>query len=245
MAPKHPSAPSRASSRVRAGAVRSGVIHVKVRHASQYSIVGNHLSQHEVLSATAIGLATHIGSLPDGARISIKRLAERFPESEARIAAALRELEAHGYLERTRVRLESGQVVTRTVFYNRPRFMGPEDPEDPEGPETVPYSSQDDDDHEPEPEPLPEPAPVAEPEPEPDPVPAPHTAEAPAVRVRQQAFDLLARLRLDDPRLLLPERAVRQLAPEVSRWLDRGAEPEAVRRLLAGGLPADLRSRRP
>ncbi|MGW8882606.1 hypothetical protein, partial [Streptomyces mirabilis] len=64
--------------------------------------------------------ATHIQSLPAGAGIGIKLLADRFPESEARIAAALRELEAHGYLKRTRERLPSGRVVTRTVSYNQP-----------------------------------------------------------------------------------------------------------------------------
>ncbi|KIF06000.1 DNA-binding protein, partial [Streptomyces sp. RSD-27] len=44
------------------------------------------------------------------------------------------------------------------------------------------------------------------------------------------------------PRLLLGERDVHRLAPGVTAWLERGAEPEAVRRVLAAGLPADLRS---
>ncbi|MFJ8850742.1 helix-turn-helix domain-containing protein [Streptomyces sp. NPDC102437] len=105
-------APSRAPS--------SGVVHSNTRHTSRFTVVGNHLTQHNELSLTAIGLAAHIQSLPAGARIGIKHLAERFPESETRIAAALRELEAHGYLKRTRERLPSGRVVTRTVSYNQP-----------------------------------------------------------------------------------------------------------------------------
>ncbi|MGW1843407.1 helix-turn-helix domain-containing protein [Streptomyces sp. NPDC001966] len=105
-------APSRAPS--------SGVVHSNTRHTSRFTVVGNHLAQHGELSLTAIGLATHIQSLPAGAGIGIKLLADRFPESEARIAAALRELEAHGYLKRTRERLPSGRVVTRTVSYNQP-----------------------------------------------------------------------------------------------------------------------------
>ena len=64
---------------------------------------------------TAIGRAAHIQSLPAGAKVSIKALADRFPEGEVRIAAALRELETHGYLARTRERLPSGRVITRTV----------------------------------------------------------------------------------------------------------------------------------
>lgn len=37
--------------------------------------------------------------------MDIKTPAARFPEGETRIAAALRELEAHGYLSRTKERL--------------------------------------------------------------------------------------------------------------------------------------------
>lgn len=101
----------------------SGIGHVNRRHADCFTVVGNHLTQHRELSLTAIGLAAHIQSLPAGAKVSIKRLAERFPEGEVRIAAALRELEAHGYLTRTRERLPSGQVITRTVSYNNPPAM--------------------------------------------------------------------------------------------------------------------------
>ncbi|MFG2879357.1 hypothetical protein ACGFYU_30865 [Streptomyces sp. NPDC048337] len=115
-------------------------------------MIGNHLAQHRSLSLVAIGLATHIQSLPTGARVSIKRLTERFREGEVRIAAALRELEAYGYLERTRVRLAGGQVVTRTVSYNRPTARRvPE----------VPHGS----------EPVAAPEPVGEPERLPCPVP--------------------------------------------------------------------------
>ncbi|MDQ0943962.1 hypothetical protein QFZ67_005667 [Streptomyces sp. V1I1] len=96
-------------------------------------MVGNHLAQHGELSLAAIGLAVHIQSLPTGAKVSIKALAERCPEGEVRIAAPLRELEAHGYLVRTRERLPSGQVITRTVSYNNPLAAGPSSsPPEPE-----------------------------------------------------------------------------------------------------------------
>ena len=97
-----------------------GVVHVRTRHADRFTVVGNHLAQHRGLTLTAIGLAVHIQSLPDGARVDIRSVAARFPEGETRIASALRELEAHGYLSRTRERLPSGRVVTRTVAYDRP-----------------------------------------------------------------------------------------------------------------------------
>ncbi|MFD6295900.1 helix-turn-helix domain-containing protein [Streptomyces sp. NPDC060235] len=110
------SAPSRAQPRI-----PRGITHINVRQTARYTVIGNHLAQHRELSLLAIGLGTHIQSLPGGARVDIKSLTARFPEGETRIAAALRELEAHGYLSRTRERLPSGQVVTHTVSYNQPR----------------------------------------------------------------------------------------------------------------------------
>ncbi|MFE6162691.1 helix-turn-helix domain-containing protein [Streptomyces sp. NPDC056486] len=106
----------------------SGIGHVNRRHAERFTVVGNHLTQHPELTLTAIGLAAHIQSLPTGAKVSIKRLADRFPEGEVRIAAALRELETHGYLTRTRERLLSGHVITRTVSYNNPPAMAAAQP---------------------------------------------------------------------------------------------------------------------
>ncbi|MFF3244421.1 helix-turn-helix domain-containing protein [Streptomyces sp. NPDC002870] len=98
----------------------AGVMHVRHRHDSEFTVVGNHLAQHRELSAVAIGIGVHSQSLPDGARVSIGKLVERFPEGEVRIARALRELEAAGYLERRLGRIASGQVVTRTTWYERP-----------------------------------------------------------------------------------------------------------------------------
>ncbi|MGW3492646.1 helix-turn-helix domain-containing protein [Streptomyces sp. NPDC001020] len=117
MTDKHPSAPARAKS----GRSSSGVTHVNEPHHENFTVVGNHLAQHAELSLTAIGLAVHIQSLPKGTPVGIKTLAGKFPEGEIRIAAALRELEEHGYLSRTKERLQSGRVTTRTTSYNRPR----------------------------------------------------------------------------------------------------------------------------
>jgi len=97
---QNPSAPPCAQPRI-----PRGVTHINVRHTTRYTVIGNHLAQHRELSLTAIGLAAHIQSLPAEARVDINTLAARFPEGETRIAAALRELEAHGYLSRTRERL--------------------------------------------------------------------------------------------------------------------------------------------
>ncbi|MFF2957504.1 hypothetical protein ACFVT1_00985 [Streptomyces sp. NPDC057963] len=112
------SAPPRTPSPVPEGAAsQSGVMHINSRHTTRFTVVGNHLAQHRELSLLAIGLATHIQSLPTGAKAGIKTLTERFPESEARIAAALRELEAHGYLKRTRERLTHLLPPPRTPLH--------------------------------------------------------------------------------------------------------------------------------
>lgn len=106
------SAPSRAPS--------AGVVHINIRLTDGYTIISNRLSQHRGLSLLAIGLGTHIQSLPDGRRVGVKALAAVFPESEARIAAALRELERNGFLRRTRERVGGGKLATRTESYNHP-----------------------------------------------------------------------------------------------------------------------------
>ncbi|MFD9356901.1 helix-turn-helix domain-containing protein, partial [Streptomyces sp. NPDC060031] len=158
MALEHFSAASPAPSRLRGGTARSGVVHVNDPHPSHYTVVGNHLAQHRSLSLVAIGIAVHIQSLPDGAPVGIKALASRFPEGEVRVASALRELEAYGYLERSRVKLPNGQFITRTVSYNRPGAVPPEPPTPPPPP---PLGR------------APVPVPVAVPKPVPAPAPAP------------------------------------------------------------------------
>ncbi|WSE06926.1 helix-turn-helix domain-containing protein [Streptomyces sp. NBC_01445] len=203
-----------------------GIHHINRRHPDRYTIVGNHLVQHRQLSLTAIGLAAHIQSLPRGASATIKTLAARFPEGEVRIAAALRELEAHGYLTRTRERLASGQVITRTTSYNNPPAMigssGPKSSRKPHTPATAPRPNL----------PLtPSTPPVAT---------LKHSTRSTS---SDPAVSLLADLRRDDPRLLLATRDVHRLAPAVTTWMDRGITPEAIRRTLTAGLPSEpLRS---
>ncbi|MFI1645825.1 hypothetical protein ACH4XT_02630 [Streptomyces avidinii] len=68
MADQQLSAPPRAS---------SGIRHINHDHRRGYVKIGNHLAQHRELSMTAIGLATHIQSLPTGCKVTIKALAER------------------------------------------------------------------------------------------------------------------------------------------------------------------------
>ncbi|MFG2111464.1 helix-turn-helix domain-containing protein [Streptomyces sp. NPDC048718] len=233
-----------------------GLVHRDVRLRQRFTIVCNRLAQHEGLSLTAIGLAVHLQSLPAGASVGIKAIASKFPESEMRVANAMRELEKHGYLERFRERLPDGRILPRTISYNCPKdevkaeeaaHRGPAratppppaPPPPPPPPEPDPEPDPDPD-PEPQPEPDPEPDPDPEPEPEPDPA-ADEEPPPPLARRYRQATELLVRLRVHDPRLLLSARAIERLAPGLTTWLERGARPDAVLRTLSASLPPDLR----
>ncbi|MFF4499434.1 helix-turn-helix domain-containing protein [Streptomyces sp. NPDC001401] len=230
------------------------------RHPEQFTVVGNHLAQHPEMSLTAIGLATHIQSLPEGTPVGIKALAAKFPEGETRIAAALRELEAHGYLARIKERTPSGHIVTRTISYNNPR-LNPAvagQPAPAAGPRREPAPEPE----EPEPAgPAAESPPTTTPQPlaaeratsagteHPHPGGRPKSDRAPLPKPRvpveaspyeHTAGALLAALRCDDPRLVLSPRDIDRLTPAVCTWLERAVDPAAVKRALTASLPRPL-----
>ncbi|WP_328512451.1 helix-turn-helix domain-containing protein [Streptomyces sp. NBC_00376] len=220
------SAAPRAPSPVRRSATpTSGVMHINTRHTSRFTVIGNHLAQHRELSLLAIGLSTYIQSLPAGARIGIKSLSERFPDSEARIAAALRELEAHGYLSRTRERLPNGRVVTRTCSYNQPNGAA----QRRSAPTPKPR-------HQP-PAPAPAPAPTAA-TPTPPPLPQPRN---PLPQYLRAATALLTDLHRHSAAITLTEKDVVLLAPAAATWFERGATPAALRHALTHDLPQPLK----
>ncbi|MFI0907877.1 helix-turn-helix domain-containing protein [Streptomyces sioyaensis] len=197
--------------------------HIRQYQPDRYTIIGNHLAQHRDLSLTAIGVGTHILSLPEGAAVDIRTLAARFPEGRDRIAFALRELEAHGYVERVRERTADGRVITRTYAHS-----APDTPEAPSAPGPQPRVAG-------PPRPAPEPRAPQPPMPEP-------VTEAPPGEHHPTARALLATLRRTDDRLTLPARDVRRLAPAVAAWFENGATAAAVHRTLTAALPSDLKN---
>ncbi|MEU2441677.1 helix-turn-helix domain-containing protein [Streptomyces rubradiris] len=209
-----PSAPAHAQSRVTAnnhpnrGRHPGGLVHDHTRHTTRFTVIGNHLVQHAELSLLAIGLACHIQSLPPGARVDIKTLAARFPEGAIRIAAALRELEAHGYLRRERTRVPGGRIVTRTISCNQPGHRAEEPP-----------------------------APRRRQQPRRTALPAVPKPACPSPELLRLATDVLAGLRRRDPRLLLSATEAEHLAPGVAAWLERDVPPTAVREALTTNLP--------
>ncbi|WP_097946425.1 hypothetical protein [Streptomyces sp. ms115] len=242
----------------------SGVIHITLPHTDRFTVVGNHLAQHPDLSCTAVGLAVRIQSLPQGTEVSIKALTARCQEGERRIAAALRELEAHGYLQRFRHRLPGQKVITRTVFCNQPAALLRSRSQMP-APAPVPPPAQppvqtqaQPQAHAPEPELNSEPDSQPEPDPEPAPAPPfvplvpPPTAPKPprpplpqpgtlTPELDRAATALLSDLRRHAPEFTLSEGDIHHLAPAVATWLERDAHPDTIRRTLIDDLPQPLR----
>ncbi|MFF3502333.1 helix-turn-helix domain-containing protein [Streptomyces sp. NPDC003247] len=223
---ENPSAPPPAQSRLGANhhpnrRHSGGLHHENARHTTHFTVVGNHLAQHPELSLLAIGLGVHIQSLPKGAHVDIKSLTARFPEGAARISAALRELEAHGYLRRERTRVPGGRIVTRTISCNRPGHHRQTTAADDRRPAPAPTRQR------------PPAAPRKKALPD---VPRP---SFPAAALLQTATDLLASLRRLDSRLLFSADDTAHLAPGVAAWLEREVTPTAVRHALAFGLPEE------
>ncbi|MGW7786327.1 helix-turn-helix domain-containing protein [Streptomyces tricolor] len=215
---QNPSVPSHARSRIggnnypNRGRHTGGLVHDHTRHTARFTVIGNHLTQHADLSLLAIGLACHIQSLPPGARVDIKTLAARFPEGATRIAAALRELETHGYLRRERTRVPGGRIVTRTISCNQPGRR-----REASGPTSAPRRKQA----------------------RRTALPAVPKPVYPSPALLQTATDVLAGLRRRDPRLLLSATDTEHLAPGVAAWLERDLPPTAVREALTTGLPRE------
>ncbi|MEV4877579.1 hypothetical protein [Streptomyces cyaneofuscatus] len=248
-----------------------GVIHIAIRHTDRFTVVGNDLAQHPTLSTTAVGFAVRIQSLPQGTEIGIKALAARFREGEKLIAAALRELEAHGYLQRARTHLPNGRIVTRTVFCNQPTALlrprvAAALPQLPPAVRRTPAPAQARvQAPAPEPEPAPPPEPPApqatapEPTTQPAPLPvrlappvppptAPKPPRPPLPQPRELTPELtrlstalLSDLRNHAPQFTLSEAHVQKLVPGVAAWLERDARPDTIRHALTTAAPQPVK----
>ncbi|MCX4907551.1 hypothetical protein [Streptomyces sp. NBC_00878] len=227
---------SNARLRADAGAPTSGVIHVRTRLTADFTVIANALAQRRG-SAVTVGVAVYILSLPTGTPVTIAALCEHFTEGEILISRALRELEAAGYLERRRERTPTGQVRTRTYFYDVPG--GDPDP-DPDGPPKPPKP----------PKPRRTRKQAAAAAVTPTSVPAEETAATPVQAEAEtpvpladadpRAIAVLAALRRVDPRLVLSAQDAVRLAPAVTRWLAAGLLPTQITDHLTAGLPGNL-----
>lgn len=86
-----------------------------------FTILDNLTLRDPRLSWKARGLLAFLLSMPDNWRTNSDHLQHCGPDGRDSVRAGLRELEAAGYLERRKVRSESGRWSSETVVYDRPR----------------------------------------------------------------------------------------------------------------------------
>jgi len=237
-----PMADSQSNALLRAGAgtPTSGVIRIRTRLTSDFTVISNALAQRRG-SAVTVGVAAYISSLPDGTPVTIPALCKHFSEGEILISRALRELEEAGYLERRRERTPTGHVRTRTYFYDVPGGDPHTDPDpnpdrDPDGPPEPPKSRG----------PrkqgaaaavAPASAPTEEPVAALAPAPAGTEVLVPLADADPKAVAVLTGLRRVDPRLILSAQETARLAPAVARWLGTGLLPTHITDHLTARLP--------
>ncbi|KPI21417.1 hypothetical protein OK074_7382 [Actinobacteria bacterium OK074] len=206
-----------------------------------FSVFSNSLLRDRSLSWTAVGVLTYLLSLPNGARATIRTLAEQRKEGRARISSALRELEESRYLRRVvRKDHESGQLSTVYEVFDTPY-----DDEPPPG-ETEkvrnlasgvsdsaasgPLPSGEKTGGQEPPSPAAAPAPASSARVESEPV-------GPVSQRTALAARLLGSLRRSDARLGLGVADALRLAPLVEEWWELGATNSDVRAALTQGLP--------
>ncbi len=227
---------SNARLRADAGAPTSGVIHVRTRLTADFTVLANALVQRRG-SAVTIGVAAYIASLPTGTPVTITALCEHFDEGEILISRALKELEEAGYLERRRERTPSGQIRTRTYFYDVPGGTPDPDPDDPSDPPKPPRPRK--------PPAAEHATPASATVTEAAPTPARDQPRKPASLsdADPQAVAVLTSLRRVDPRLVLSEQEAVRLAPAVAQWLAVGVAPSQITALLTARLPDQFLTR--
>ncbi|WP_399927606.1 hypothetical protein [Streptomyces kanamyceticus] len=194
-----------------------------------FSSFANSLLRDRSISWCAAGVLMYLLSLPNGARATVRSLAEQRKEGRMRVAAALRELEESRYLKRV-VRKDP---ETKQLFTVYEVFDTPYDETPPEGdaekvqnlaPGVSPSAAAG---------PLPSGEKTREEKPpSPEPQPQPRDAEPPG-----PAAQLLASLGRREPRLAIGAAEAVRLAPLVEEWWAVGASDAAVRAALTQGLP--------
>lgn len=98
------------------------------RASDNFAQIANTILQDERLSYRARGVAASMLSRPPGWTTSSERLAQAGKEGREAVRSALRELEEHGYLIRTKARDDKGQWQHRQEIFDTPGQGIPADP---------------------------------------------------------------------------------------------------------------------
>jgi hypothetical protein len=200
-------------------------------HQRFFTTLGNDVLRDSRLSFCARGILAHLLSQPDGKRDDIRTLTDRTPEGRERVAAAMRELEAFGYLRRTKKRTPEGRIYTEVHVFEAPGGPSPQVTPDAKIPASGSQTASSNGDH-----------PVKERDEEPT-HPASSVLDAEKGREgdgedeTKASAELLARVARTEPKLSLGRTEALRLAPLVTEWRRRGASEPHVIGSLTAGLP--------
>ena len=117
--------------------VRSTAV-FRIERTRDYTVMSNHHLRNANLSLKAKGLLSMMLSLPEDWNYTTRGLAKICKEGVDAIGAALRELEAAGYIVRHKLRDRQGRISdTEYVIYEQPQLRKPDtDSPDTENPYT-------------------------------------------------------------------------------------------------------------
>lgn len=99
----------------------SGMQIERVGRSKNYSVIPNDVFDHKDMSWRATCILVYMLSRPDWWVISTDRLAALHTEGREAVRTALRELEAFGYVRRTRTRNEQGQWAHKMQVFDTPQ----------------------------------------------------------------------------------------------------------------------------
>ena len=108
----------------------------RIERTRDYTVMSNHHLRNANLSLKAKGLLSMMLSLPEDWNYTTRGLAKICKEGVDAIGAALRELEATGYIVRHKLRDRQGRISdTEYVIYEQPQLRKPDtDSPDTENP---------------------------------------------------------------------------------------------------------------
>ena len=117
----------------------------RIEKTRDYTVMSNHHLKDRTLTLKSKGLLSMMLSLPDEWNYTTRGLAAICREGVDSIGAALKELEAHGYIRRTQLRDEKCKITdTEYVIYEMPQCEPPSSPGTPLPDTAKPYTENPD-----------------------------------------------------------------------------------------------------
>lgn len=92
---------------------------------TNYTTISNVILNDERLSWKARGIAAYLLSKPDDWRVNYEHLVRSAPDGKSAVLAAMKELEACGYLERRKFQADDGRWQSEVVLHETPCACSP------------------------------------------------------------------------------------------------------------------------